>query len=192
MSVLFWISYAALWLLAVVSSIAVIALLSHFGTLYAASPQGRAQQGPTIGSHIKSAELRDTQRRAISLPIDKPAVLLFVSTNCSACAGLRPALSDPEVGIDLSRIVIVCNGSKSLVESWAAELPPDAVVVADPGNKLGRRYEVDLVPFGIAVFRNGTVAETSIVNDASGVMALLASAVGLVTVNDPSSVHQEG
>ena len=188
MSTLFWASYIAVWVVAVAAVIGVLALLNHFGAMYSVTPDGRRDQGPAEGSFVKSAEVRDIKDRAVPIPIDAASVLLFVSSDCSSCSALRPALYSDVPGVDNSRVLVICHGSVDMVTAWARGLPDRVHVIADPRNKLGIRFEIDVVPFGVAVSREGLVMEKGIANDATAIAALLAAASGLVRIEPTSDL----
>jgi hypothetical protein len=160
----FLVSYVLLWVLVVVLFIGVLALYHHFGEMYLSSRESRSEQGPEEGALLKAAEALTVTGTPVVLPVDRPTLLLFVSTTCDVCKEVRAALprlvaSRPELSV-----VLVCTGRPPMVKAWAGDVAGLVPVVADPRSRLGGLYNVDLTPFCIAVGADGHVRASGIAN----------------------------
>jgi methylamine dehydrogenase accessory protein MauD len=174
-------SYVALWILVLVEAVAIFALYHHFGEMYLSSREGRAQQGPELGSSLQPRELVDLQGSAVRLPsAAAPALLLFASTTCRPCQKLRPELRELAARRGSLEALVVCAGEQDEVRRWSAELDGRVRVVADRSGRLALDYGIALTPFCVAVDRFGTVRAKGIVNDGAGLerMADEAAAAG--------------
>jgi hypothetical protein len=160
----FWVSYVLLWVLVAVLFIGVLALYHHFGEMYLSTPESRSQQGPEEGDLLKAAEAFSVTGAPVVLPVDRPTLLLFVSTTCDVCKEVRAALprlvaSRPELAV-----VVVCIGRLAMVKAWAGEVAGLVPVIADQRARISGLYNVDLTPFCIAVGADGHVRASGIAN----------------------------
>jgi hypothetical protein len=177
MSYWFLVSYVLLWVLVGICFLGVFALYHHFGQMYVSTPEARATQGPAEGALIKATETVSLSGKPLILPKTTPTLVIFASTTCSACTSLRGAtgqLAAAEPGLS---VVVICEGKRHMVQEWATGMSDLVQVVADPQNKIGDRYDVDLVPFCVAVDAEGHVRAKGLVNDYSDLSALAAKAV---------------
>lgn len=195
MGALFMVSYVLLWILVVVWVVGLIALYNHFGRMYLRSREGRAEAGPAEGSNLVGTQSRSIDGDLVLLPPPaRPTLVLFASTTCSLCATVRHAVPDLVAGdVDLD-VVILCQGPVPAVTAWAEEVRGLAAVVADRGGRLAAKYEVDLLPFGVAVGPDGIIRGRSLVNDLIGLQDLAHRAVRpelpiVPSDGEPAAVH---
>jgi hypothetical protein len=183
MSTPFLISYVFLWILVLVLVVGVYALYHHFGQTYLTSREGREDQGPDVGTKIAAITADDVKGQALAVPpIQRPLLLLFTSTTCKICSGLRAeirqfAVDHPEVAV-----TVLCEGHPRAVQAWAEDLADAAHVVADPRSRLTTKYGVGVLPFSVAVGPDGVVRGRGIVNDYAGLVLAAQDAVTALPV----------
>lgn len=163
---LFEVSYAVLWILVLVLGAAVFALYHHFAELYLASREGRASQGPEVGSSIN--RLRLAGGRDYELQLGQPTLLLFTSTTCKICEKLRVDIGQfaarrPDIAID-----VLCAGSGREVSDWARALPSRVRVFGDRGYKVAATLGIGMTPFVVGVDAAGQVRVKGLVNEEFG------------------------
>lgn len=171
MNTLLVVNIIALWVLVIALLIAVGALYHHFGQMYVTSREGRANSGPVVGSLARDAELIDLYGRTIVLPSDRPTVLIFVSTQCNICKRVREGLGDLATNFPAVDIVIMCEGKRDAVAAWIDDKNDLATVVADPHGRVRDKYDVDVIPFCVAIGADGLVRSRGIVNGYDGLSA---------------------
>lgn len=163
---LFEVSYAVLWILVLVLGAAVFALYHHFAELYLASREGRASQGPEVGSSIN--RLRLANGRDYELQRGQPTLVLFTATTCKICDKLRADISQfaarrPDIAID-----VLCAGSGREVSDWARALPTRVRVFGDRGYRAAASLGIGMTPFVVGVDAAGTVRVKGLVNEEFG------------------------
>ena len=163
-------SYAVLWALVLVLSVAVFALYHHFGKMYLGSREGRQSQGPEQGKRLAHVAARTVRGDPIDLPLaDEAAVVLFADTTCKLCTSLRPDMRRFADASDDVRLLVVCGGdTEEAIAKWAAEIAEEVPVVLDVRQKLTTRYAVGITPFMVAVGDDGVVQSKGLVNDYDG------------------------
>lgn len=177
MSGLLLVTYVALWLLVVVEAVAIFALYQHFGQMYLSSRDGRASQGPALGTNLKQVAVRDIYGQELSLPaIEVPSLILFASTTCSLCRKLLPDLESLVRTHSDFKALMVCAGNRDAVRSWVKGIDAGLAVIADPGYAIAARYGVAFTPFCIACDERGTVRAKGLVNDVGGLLAAVREA----------------
>lgn len=156
----FWlVSYIVLWIVVVVQAVGLFSLFHHFGSLYAKSREGRAAQGPAVGSFLGIAETPDVHGTPVRWPVaGTPTVLLFFGTDCSICAALKamvlPRLLERHPDVSF---VVLCGGPRDDVRRWAQDVPDGVPVVPDPRFRIAAKHQIALTPFAVAVGPDGTV-----------------------------------
>jgi hypothetical protein len=180
---LFWFSYALLWTLLAVTSVSVYALYHHFGQMYLTSREGRADQGPAVGTRLRRTEALGLDAVPLLLPSrGVSALVVFTSTTCPVCEAMRLDLIQVARDQPDLPVYVFCHGSARAVRDWAGELTGAATVVPDPRLRYAARYEVAVTPFGIAVSADNVVRARGIVNDLDGLRALAGSVQDLEEV----------
>jgi hypothetical protein len=167
MSPLFLVSYVLLWVMMIACFLGVFALYNHFGQMYMSDRLRRDEQGPAEGAYVNDAELSSLHGRTLIIPLPRPTLMVFSSVTCSVCSSLRAA-AGPVIENHGVELVFICEGKERAVRAWASEVSPGAHVIADQGNKLGRKYGIDVVPFALAIDANGVVVAKGIVNGEAG------------------------
>lgn len=169
MSELLLISHVVLWMAVLIETIALLALYHHFGEMYLNSREGRASQGPELGSRPKSVEVQDVSGVNVQLPASEVrSLIVFATTDCELCGKLREDLRHFAVNRPDVRPLVVCAGDEDEVSRWAGGLDEFVTVVPDRGHKIAARYGVGITPFCVGVDEGGTVLTKGIVNDLQG------------------------
>lgn len=168
MSALFWTSYVVLWILVAIFAVALLALYHHFGEMYLNSREGRDRQGPDVGTVLGSAQLVGVDGGTIALPPARPALLLFMSTDCKLCGRLRDVIAEFAERHDELETLVVCAGQASQVREWAARIEGRLPVGIDPQHRLAARYKIGMTPFVVGARGDGTVVLRGLFNDIDG------------------------
>lgn len=157
MNTIFLASYIVLWVVVIALTIAIFALYHHFGQMYLVSPEHRAAQGPPLDDWLKGLEVESITGAPVILPLNSPSIVLFMSTTCNICSGLRQELVRlVESRLDVS-VSVICGGEEKMVQAWAEGIADLVPVIADPGGRIAARYNVDLLPFYTAVGADGII-----------------------------------
>jgi hypothetical protein len=177
MSGLLLLSYFALWVLVAVEAVAIFALYQHFGQMYLSSRDGRASQGPALGTNLKQMAAHDIYGQELSLPaIEAPSLILFASTTCSLCRKLLPDLDALVRTRSDFKALVVCAGNRDAVRSWAKGIDEGLAVIPDPGYAIAARYGVAFTPFCVACDEHGIVRAKGLVNDVGGLLGAMREA----------------
>ncbi len=160
-------SYLALWALAIVLSVVVVALARQIGTLHMRlGPRGALEmddEGPPLGEAPEPQDVLDVAGSPVTLGgPGKQQLLLFVSPGCGMCEQVLPALPAIARNGHLSPFVVtdvdetetrLAFGRKNL----AARLIPGAQVIY--------RYNVPGTPYAVITDRLGIVRAKGTVNN---------------------------
>ncbi|MFO1469145.1 MAG: methylamine dehydrogenase accessory protein MauD [Steroidobacteraceae bacterium] len=165
------ISNVALWVLVVVLSITVLALVRQIGVLHERiAPVGALMltKGLKIGdpAPVQSAQDLEGQELMIGgVRGDRRSTLLvFVSPTCPVCKSLLPALLSSRVGErDWLEIVLASDGDPEEQRRFVAKhaLGPLSFVNSAP---LGMAYQVSRLPFAALIDADGVLRARGIVN----------------------------
>jgi hypothetical protein len=184
------ISYILLWVLVAGLFAGLLALYHHFGEMYLSSPKGRSEQGPDEGSLLKPMQATAVDGTAVVYPVDRPTLLMFVSTTCDVCKGVRAALPEVVAAHPDVAFAVVCAGQPAMVKAWAADVAGLVPVIADPRSKLSQAYNVDLTPFAIAVGADGLVRARGLANTKDGLDVAAQEAKALpIAADDDGHSH---
>lgn len=174
MSELFLSTYIVLWCFVLIQMFALAALYHHFGSMALNSRQGREAQGPELDTPLEfepgALVTLDGHMTSI-IELNRPVLLIFVSTACEPCAGLRAHVSDFAAHSD-TRIIVLCAGPDELtVISWSELLrgPPIAVVY-DKRQRIAAKLGVNVTPFLVGIDASEIVRVKGIVNDSAGLI----------------------
>lgn len=175
------------WALLIVLGYAVFALYRHFGQMYLSSPAGRADQGPELGTALLSIARSDTQGRAVTLPVTRPAIVLFADTKCDLCSEVRDKLTILDAYTDRLEVAVFCGGTKDDVAAWSSRAPEYVHVVWDDRMTAAQHYRVSTLPFAVAVGLAGDVRAKSIINGGDGLIWAAQHALDITAANEEAS-----
>ena len=165
------ISNAALWVLVVVLSAVVLALVRQVGVLHErVSPAGALvlKGGPAVGEPAPVLEVADLEGRAHVLGSaradGRSTLLLFVSPSCPVCKSLLPAVKssrkDERTWMD---VILASDGDataqREFVRAQGLDGIPYVVSAA-----LGLAYQVGRLPFAALLDEQGILRARGLVN----------------------------
>ena len=160
-------SYVALWLLVGVLAAALLALYNHFGRMYLSSREGRATQGPAVGSTPDGFSGTALDGGEVRVPSGRPMLMLLASTDCPECGKLTAplqAVAARHAG-ELD-VVVLCGGPRSRVAAWAAGLGPPRRVIPDRNFRHAGDLGVGITPFVVGLDGEGVVRVRGLLNGA--------------------------
>lgn len=165
----FLVSYVALWALMAVMAVALLALYNHFGRMYLSSREGRALQGPALGSTAPALSAAALDGTTVLLPSGRPTLLLMASTDCPECGKLTGPLQEVarRRATELD-VVVLCGGPPPRVAEWARDLHAPLRVVADRNFRRASDLGVGITPFVVGVDGEGVVRTKGLVNGDDG------------------------
>jgi hypothetical protein len=138
--------------------------------MYLSSREGRATQGPAVGSRVAPFTVTALDGGALSLPSGRPSLLLLASTDCPECGRLEAplrALADARAS-ELD-VIVLCGGRGAAVAEWARPMLGSPVrVVADKNFQRAAALGVGITPFVVGVDGDGVVRARGLVNGADG------------------------
>lgn len=169
---LFGVSYVLLWIIVILQGAALFALYHHFADQYLASREGRASQGPALGTVLR--DLPTGGSAAYNPRLGQPTLVLFMSTTCKICERLRAdvnqfASQHGDIFVD-----IICAGSTREVERWSDVIAPRVRVFSDPGYRGAAAIRIGMTPFIVGLDGTGKVRVRGLVNEEFGLEWALA------------------
>jgi hypothetical protein len=186
MSGLYLVTYVLLWVVVVIQGVGVFALYHHFGQMYLNSRDGRAAQGPEIGTALRHLRLRDTRGTARSLPSSgRATILVFASTTCAVCESLRNEMKSVSVDDTTTGVFVICAGNEPAVQEWATGLSAAVTVIPDPRNRLAAQFGIGITPFLVAADSAGIVRMRGLVNDAGAIESVADELLETQTTGSP-------
>jgi hypothetical protein len=156
------------WALLIFMAYAIFVLYRQFGQQYLNSADGRADQGPKVGTALLSIGRTDVRGREVALPGTRPTLLLFSDVKCDLCSEIREQYDVVDPFADRISMVVFCTGPLDDVKAWSARTPEYVQVVRDERMAVADRYRVSALPFAIAVGSDGIVRAKSIINGREG------------------------
>jgi Redoxin len=156
LSPLWMLSFAALWVLIAALAIGLALAIRH--ALRLERQLLDATDGPEVGEAVAPLRLTDLEGRARTLtpgPGRRLAVV-FLSPSCSACSQAIRAISAlPD--IEDTDLLVICQASAETARRYAKREHLYVPVVPDFDGTAARALQVNGVPFGIVVGRDGRV-----------------------------------
>jgi peroxiredoxin len=156
MSVAFFSSYAALWVLMILQSLILLALLRMVHELRSSGAGGRSAFEGKPAPEFTATAL-DGTRAGSDQFLGRLTALLFVSTTCPSCTTTLQELR----GLYLKsggNVVVVCRSNRQdslrLVQAYKLEGLP---VIADEDDHIGRLYGITSVPTAVLINGSGRI-----------------------------------
>lgn len=176
---LWWVSYGAIWLLAVIQVLAILALARQLGLLQLRLPPTGARIGNAgleLGDAAPPFREQDLLGRPVSLGVErrKPTLLVFLSPSCQACAQLAPAIhAFYRRERDATEIVLVSPHRNQAENQSFAERHGlvDLPFLRSP--QVAEDYQVALTPYAILIDRAGNIHTKGMVNSTEHLESLL-------------------
>src|SRR5215212_5355978 len=179
MSTLFYVSYAALWLLILTMGVLVLLLYSNFGVMSLGKLEGVKRDGIPIGSvappisGVTAAGL-DTRWEPTR---GQPQLLLFAAPDCEPCATVLPHIERLAVAVNGGLgIAAVVPGPRDEVARFVERYRPPFPCLAEDGSGAFTRYRVRVTPFGFILGSDGRVLAKGLCGDQARLRALLEAA----------------
>lgn len=169
---LFEISFALAWLLAIVQGLMILAFMWVIGRLkqqYDSTFQPlMTDDGPPVLGYAPDLEFADVQtgRRWSGLSYFKEgtAVVLFVTQSCRPCREiLDSAARFQRSWLRPVRFLLVVRGDEAAVEAYARTYP-QFDVASDVDGSIAAAYGIARWPYGILVAHTGIVRNKGVVN----------------------------
>ena len=156
-------SYVGLWLVLLVNSVILIALIRQVSDLHGYWVRNDPEWGLPLESLAPAIQLPDVFGRPVSLGAvrGEKTLLFFVSTSCGSCKRLMNAVPIFGRAEGVQLIVVVsatAMNTRLFVEQYRREeLFPDLPVVADLHQEIMSQYKVAAVPYIVAVDQDGQI-----------------------------------
>jgi methylamine dehydrogenase accessory protein MauD len=165
------VSNAVLWLLVLVLSAVVLALVRQIGVLHERiAPAGALMlnRGLTVGEAAPLVEVADLQGRAHRLGSartdGRSTLLLFVSPSCPVCKSLLPAVKssgrDERAWLD---VILASDGDSGAQRAFVREQGLDGIPYVVSA-ALGLAYQVSRLPFAALLDEQGVLRARGLVN----------------------------
>jgi thiol-disulfide isomerase/thioredoxin len=179
MSTLFYVSYAALWLLLLVVGVLVLLLYRHFGMMSLGTLEGVQRDGLPVGSVAPpiSGITAAGQDTGWEPKRGQPQLLLFAAPDCEPCATVLPHVERLARAVDGGLgIAAVVPGPRDEVARFAERYRPTFPCLAEDGSGAFTRYRVRVTPFGFVIGTDGRVLAKGLCGDQVRLRRLLEAA----------------
>src|SRR5262245_61264202 len=160
MSLLFSVSYVALWVLVLTLGVLVLLLYRHIGMMSLGTLEGVQRDGLPIGAVAPpiSGVTAAGQDATWEPTRGQPQLLLFAAPDCEPCATVLPHIErlTPAANGGLG-IAAVVPGPRDEVARFVARYRPTFSCLAEDGSGAFTRYRVRVTPFGFVVGSDGRI-----------------------------------
>src|SRR3712207_3059434 len=179
MSTLFYVSYAALWLLLLTLGVLVLLLYRHFGVMSLGTLEGVQRDGLPIGSVAPTisgvtAAGQDTRWEPTR---GQPQLLLFAAPDCQPCATVLPHVERLAGAVNGNLgVAAVVPGPRDEVARFVERYRPSFPCLAEDGSGAFTRYKVRVTPFGFIGGADGRVLAKGLCGDQVRLRGLLEAA----------------
>jgi methylamine dehydrogenase accessory protein MauD len=186
------VSNAALWLIVIALSVALLAVVRQLGVLHERiAPVGALMlaKGLKVGDSAPQIAVQDLEGRSITVGAvrtdERAALIMFVSPTCPVCKALLPALkSSLAAEREWLDIILASDGETATQREFvlAHRLGGFPYVVSAP---LGISYQVSRLPFAVLIDAQGVLRARGIVNSREHLESLFeAKRLGFASIQD--------
>lgn len=159
-----WLSYAVLWGLTLLLSLAVVLLLRDFARRRLVSPAARTRPVVPVGAVWSGVTVPTANGATLHFP--EPAVEQLILIGAKRCALCRQALlalgeMSAENGSSL-RYLFVYPGTTEELQLHIGDTPPGVTVIHDAQNVTRRQLGIVAYPYAIGVDAAGRVLEARV------------------------------
>jgi methylamine dehydrogenase accessory protein MauD len=170
MSLLWLISYLALWLLVLMLGFLLIGTLRALGLLRwrldqfeATTPSRLGRNGLKPGKKAPEFSLPGVTGGEVNLHdfAGRKLLLAFMQPGCGPCHGITPELNRLQDAGEV-QVVVVQNGDVETVRKWEDKHRPRFPVAVQERLSLSKRYEVFATPFAFLIDERGVIASRGI------------------------------
>lgn len=177
MSTLFYVSYAALWVLLLVIAVLLLLLYRHFGMMALGTLEGVQRDGLPIGAAapVVSGVTAEGDDRAWEPKRGKPQLLLFAAADCEPCGVVLPYLNRLGAATNGQAVGItaVVPGPREEVARLVDVYKPPYPCLAEDGSGAFNRFRVRVTPFGFVIGGDGRVLAKGLCSDPNRLRNLL-------------------
>lgn len=178
MTELFFVTYGLLWALVGTLVVAVFAMYHHFGEAYLRGPEGRANQGPAIGTKVTPVDVRTVDRSVYSAPRRGIVTMFeFASTACGPCISMKPHLDSLLLAYGNVDLIVFCAGDPDEIKKWSSASPTNVHYILDDELAYSTQWGVTTTPFFVVTDEDGAVVDKGNVGQAD-LESVLNRAVG--------------
>src|SRR3712207_6524768 len=179
MSTLFYVSYAALWVLLLTIGVLVLLLYRHFGVMSLGTLEGVQRDGLAIGAVAPpiSGVTAAGQETVWQPKRGQPQLLLFAAPDCEPCATVLPHVERlaRAVNGDLG-IAAAAPGPRDEGARFVERYRPPFACLDEDGSGAFTRYRVRVTPFGFIGGAEGHVLAKGFCGDQVRLRRLLEAA----------------
>lgn len=178
MTTLFYLSYAAMWLLLLAQGLLLLLLYRHFGLITLGTEEGVQRDGLPVGELAPA--IRGTTAEGTTVgwhPRPGHAELvLFATPDCAPCAQVMPAVGalhrhNPSLGI-----AVIVPGRDRGIARFVEKFRPSFPCFADERRQSFDGYRVRVTPFAFVIGADGRIRAKGLCGTPSRLRTLLASA----------------
>lgn len=173
MVTLFYLSYAALWVLLLIQGVLILLIYRHFGMVTLGTLEGVQRDGLPIGEAapaIRGSTAEGAAQEWRPHP-GQPQLVLFATPDCAPCAQVLPAVNAlAGHGLEIATVV---PGRHEGVVRLVEKFRPPFLCLADEDRQAVDRYRVRTMPFAFVIGVDGHILAKGLCGDAWRLRMLL-------------------
>lgn len=177
---IFYVSYAALWVLMLTQGVLLLLVYRHFGLISLGTVEGVQRDGLAVGE----VALPVMGVTAQGEPFDwspKPghlSLLAFVSPSCGPCVKILPIILQMAQAINQIEVILITDGKSERALQLVEQFHPPASVacIAGEGSSLALAYHVRVSPFTFLIGKDGRILAKSLCDSTARLQYLLDAA----------------
>jgi methylamine dehydrogenase accessory protein MauD len=172
-------AYLALWLLLIVESLLLVAVVRQVGRLHSYWARNETGAGLPLGSIAPVLVGNDVFGRSMPLAFGgaQKTLIFFLSPGCSSCQVALKLVSMLNPLEDVRFVLVFGAGEikvKLFVTTFTSEESlKDIPVLTDPDRVLTRHYQVAAVPYAVLVDEDGEIGATGLGMAENDIKAML-------------------